>query len=91
MRRLLNTLFILSEDLYLSLENENLVAWREKNVVQRIPLLNVENIFYFGYKGAADRFLFPDSLWKVSGQGVRSKPWKCAVTESPVSDGRPGS
>jgi CRISP-associated protein Cas1 len=51
MRRLLNTLFILSEDLYLSLENENLVAWREKNVVQRIPLLNVENIFYFGYKG----------------------------------------
>ncbi|WP_281519178.1 type I-C CRISPR-associated endonuclease Cas1c [Acidaminococcus timonensis] len=57
MRRLLNTLFILSEDLYLSLENENLVAWREKNVVQRIPLLNVENIFYFGYKGASPALL----------------------------------
>lgn len=57
MRRLLNTLFILSEDLYLSLENDNLVAWREKNVVQRIPLLNVENIFYFGYKGASPALL----------------------------------
>lgn len=101
MRRLLNTLFILSEDLYLSLENENLVAWREKNVVQRIPLLNVENIFYFGYKGAspallgacakpADRFLFPDSLWKVFGQGMRCEPWKCIVTQGTVSDGGAG-
>ena len=50
MKRLLNTLFILSEDLYLSLDNQNLTAWREGNVVQRIPLLNLESIFYFGYK-----------------------------------------
>lgn len=57
MRRLLNTLFILSEDLYLSLENQNLTAWREGNVVQRIPLLNLENIFYFGYKGASPALL----------------------------------
>ena len=28
MKRLLNTLFILSEDLYLSLDNQNLTAWR---------------------------------------------------------------
>ena len=32
MKRLLNTLFILSEDLYLSLDNQNLTAWREGNV-----------------------------------------------------------
>lgn len=56
MRRLLNTLFILSEDLYLSLENQNLTAWKDGNVVQRIPLLNLESIFYFGYKGASPVF-----------------------------------
>lgn len=57
MKRLLNTLFILSEDLYLSLDNQNLTAWREGNVVQRIPLLNLESIFYFGYKGASPALL----------------------------------
>ena len=45
MRRLLNTLFILSEDLYLSLENQNLTAWKDGNVVQRIPQLNLESNF----------------------------------------------
>ena len=59
MRRLLNTLFILSEDLYLSLENQNLTAWKDGNVVQRIPLLNLESIFYFGYKGASPALLGP--------------------------------
>lgn len=53
MRKLLNTLFVNSEDVYLSLENDNILAWRENQVLQRIPLINLENIFYFGYKGAS--------------------------------------
>lgn len=53
MRRLLNTLFILSEDLYLSLENENLAAWREHQLIQRMPLINLENILCFSYRGAS--------------------------------------
>lgn len=57
MRKLLNTLFVTSEDLYLSLENENILAWREKQLLQQIPLLNLENIFYFGYKGASPALL----------------------------------
>ena len=57
MRKLLNTLFVTSEDLYLSLENDNILAWREDQVLQRIPLINLENIFYFGYKGASPAFL----------------------------------
>lgn len=57
MRKLLNTLFVTSEDLYLSLENENLVAWREGTLIQRIPLVNLENILYFGYRGASPALL----------------------------------
>ena len=53
MRRLLNTLFILTEDAYLALENENVVVKRENDVLGRVPLLTLENILYFGYKGAS--------------------------------------
>ena len=57
MRKLLNTLFVTSDDLYLSLENENVVAWREKTAAGRIPLLSLENICYFGYRGASPALL----------------------------------
>lgn len=57
MRKLLNTLFVTSEDIYLSLENENIVAWKDGQAVQRMPLLNLENILYFGYKGASPALL----------------------------------
>ena len=53
MRHLLNTLFVLTEDSYLALENENIVVKREEEVLGRIPLLTLENILYFGYKGAS--------------------------------------
>ena len=53
MRRLLNTLFILSDDVYLSLENENVVVNKGETVAARVPLLTLENIVYFGYKGAS--------------------------------------
>ena len=35
MRHLLNTLFVTSEDIYLSLDGENVVANREKKVMAR--------------------------------------------------------
>ncbi|SFW64253.1 type I-C CRISPR-associated endonuclease Cas1c [Selenomonas ruminantium] len=53
MRRLLNTLFVLTEDAYLALENENIVVKNGEAVLGRVPLLTVENIVYFGYKGAS--------------------------------------
>lgn len=37
MKHLLNTLFITSEDIYLSLDGENVVANREKQAVAVIP------------------------------------------------------
>lgn len=53
MRRLLNTLFVLSDDTYLALENENVVIYRQEEVLGRVPLLGLENILYFGYRGAS--------------------------------------
>ena len=53
MRRMLNTLFILSEEMYLALENENVVVKSDDKIIGRVPLLNLENILYFGYKGVS--------------------------------------
>lgn len=53
MRRLLNTLFVTSEDIYLSLDGENVVANQEKNVVARYPLHTLSAIISFSYPGAS--------------------------------------
>ena len=38
MKKLLNTLFVTSEDAYLTLDGENVVVNREKQVTARFPL-----------------------------------------------------
>lgn len=43
----------MTEDLYLSLDNENVVILNGSNIVQRHPLLNIQNIISFSYKGAS--------------------------------------
>lgn len=53
MRQLLNTLFVTSQDVYLSLEGENVVANREGEVVQRYPLHTLQGIVSFSYAGAS--------------------------------------
>lgn len=53
MKHLLNTLFILSEDIYLSLDGENIVANREKQIVARYPLHTLQNVVTFSYAGAS--------------------------------------
>lgn len=53
MKHLLNTLYVTSEDVYLSLEGENILVNREKNVVARFPLHNLEQIVCFSYPGAS--------------------------------------
>lgn len=53
MKKLLNTLFVTTEDAYLSLENENVVIrWGEDNRKQ-YPLLILESILCFSYAGAS--------------------------------------
>ena len=53
MKRLLNTLFVTSEDVYLSLDGENVVANREKTVLARYPLHTLQSIISFSYAGAS--------------------------------------
>lgn len=53
MKHLLNTLYILSEDIYLSLDGENVVANRDKEAVARYPLHTLQNIITFSYSGAS--------------------------------------
>ena len=53
MKQLLNTLFVTSEDIYLSLEGENVLANREKEVIARSPLHTLQTIVSFSYSGAS--------------------------------------
>ena len=53
MKQLLNTLFVTSEDIYLSLEGENVLANREGEVVARYPLHTLQTIVSFSYSGAS--------------------------------------
>ncbi len=53
MRHLLNTLFVTSEDIYLSLDGENVVANRNQEVAARYPLHILSGIISFSYAGAS--------------------------------------
>ena len=53
MKHLLNTLFVTSEDIYLSLDGENVVANRDKQEVARYPLHTLSGIVSFSYSGAS--------------------------------------
>mgnify|MGYP000076583456 FL=1 len=53
MRQMLNTLFVTSEDVYLSLDGETVVANREKDIIARYPLHTLSAIVSFAYPGAS--------------------------------------
>lgn len=53
MRHLLNTLFVTSEDAWLSLDGENVVINRDKAAVARFPLHTLQMIVCFSYAGAS--------------------------------------
>ena len=53
MRKLLNTLFVMSEDAYLTIEGQNVVVNREKREIARFPLHTLSGIISFSYAGAS--------------------------------------
>lgn len=52
MKKLLNTLFVIQPDSYLSLDGDNVVILQE-DVKKRVPLHNLESIVTFGHTGAS--------------------------------------
>lgn len=53
MKKLLNTLYVMSEDAYLILDGENVVVKRGDAVAGRYPLHTLESIMSFSYAGAS--------------------------------------
>ena len=53
MRKLLNTLYITTPESYLSKDGMNVVVSINQQEVFRIPVINLESIVTFGYKGAS--------------------------------------
>lgn len=53
MKKLLNTLYVTSEDSYLSLDGENVVVSEHECELGRLPLHNLEGIVSFGYRGTS--------------------------------------
>ncbi len=65
MRKLLNTLFVLSEDSYLALEGETVTVLAGEEKRGQFPLHTLENILCFSYKGAS-----PALMGKCAREGV---------------------
>lgn len=53
MKKLLNTLYVTSENSYLGLDGENIVVYDGKTEIGRLPLHNLEGIVSFGYRGTS--------------------------------------
>ena len=55
MKKLLNTLYVTSENSYLSLNGENIVIYEGETEKGRVPLHNLEGIVLLGTEGQALR------------------------------------
>lgn len=65
MRHLQNTLYITLPDVYLSVSGENIVVKREKKILVRYPLHNIEDIVLFSYLGMS-----PELIKKCMDYGI---------------------
>ena len=65
MRKLMNTLYVTTPDVYLSLDGENVVILKEDEKLLRMPLHNLEGIMTFGYTGAS-----PALMGKCAERGI---------------------
>ncbi len=53
MKKLLNTLYVVTPSSYLALEGETVMVCREEKTAMKLPLHNLEAIITFGYTGAS--------------------------------------
>ena len=65
MRKLLNTLYVMTETAYLTLDGENIVILDGEKTLGRFPLHTLENIVCFSYKGASPALMGACSERKI--------------------------
>ncbi len=65
MRKLLNTLYIMTSSCYLTLEGENIMIQDGEKTLGRFPLHTLENIICFTYKGASPALMGACSERKI--------------------------
>jgi CRISPR-associated protein Cas1 len=65
MKKLLNTLYITSPDMYLGVEGENVLVKHNDEIAMRVPIHNLEAIVAFNYTGAS-----PALIRKCGDMGV---------------------
>ena len=65
MRKLLNSLYILEETAYLTLDGENIVCRAEDSERFRVPFTNIEDIYIFSYSGCS-----PALMGKCAEYGI---------------------
>lgn len=53
MKKLMNTLYVTSEDVYLGIEGESVTIKRNDEILMRVPIHNIEAIVAFNYVGAS--------------------------------------
>ena len=91
MRQLLNTLFVTSEDIYLSLDGENVVANRGGETVARYPLHTLQSIVTFSYAGASPALMGKCGVLlterEVPRPRVRADAGKCPAAADAVPRG----
>lgn len=65
MKKLMNTLYVTSEDVFLGIDGENVIVKRDDEVLMRVPIHNIEAIVAFNYVGAS-----PALMRKCAENGV---------------------
>ena len=91
MRKLLGTLYVVSQDALLSLKNDNVVIERDGKEVDRYPLLSLESIVSFSRKGAtvplmtacAERgssVAFSIHIRQILMSYMRCRAWQCITS-----------
>lgn len=68
MQKLLNSLFVMAPESYLSLDGENVIASIGEKVAGCFPLYSFESILYFGQKGVS-----PSLMGRVCRAGHQSE------------------
>lgn len=53
MKKLLNTLYVTSENSYIALDGENIIVLENDTIKGRVPLHNLDTIISFGYRGTS--------------------------------------